>query len=73
MGQVGSRVFNTLTRDIRNFNIENRAHKIISKEKPNPAPHYPADAKELDRVARGIHFYPQYKTWFICQHYISCM
>lgn len=67
MGQVGSRVLNTLTRDIRNFNIENRAHKIISKEKPNPAPHYPADAKELDRVARGIiHLNPHYNTCFIC-------
>lgn len=37
---MGSRV----TRLIRNFNIENRAHREISKTKPKAAPRHPASS-----------------------------
>ncbi|OCT80512.1 NADH dehydrogenase [ubiquinone] 1 alpha subcomplex assembly factor 4 [Xenopus laevis] len=30
-----------LTRALRNFNLENRAHGLIGKEKPRPAPSHP--------------------------------
>ncbi|KAE8603073.1 hypothetical protein XENTR_v10014212 [Xenopus tropicalis] len=31
----------SLTRAMRNFNLENRAHRLIGKEKPRPAPTHP--------------------------------
>ncbi|XP_041974359.1 protein NDUFAF4 homolog [Aricia agestis] len=37
-------------RPVKTFNIENRAHKLISKEKPTPAPSYPSTLEELKRV-----------------------
>ncbi len=37
---MGSRV----TRLMRNFNIENRAHREISKTKPKAAPRHPASS-----------------------------
>ncbi|XP_032523732.2 protein NDUFAF4 homolog [Danaus plexippus] len=37
-------------RPVKAFNIENRAHKIISKEKPKAAPTYPSTFEELKRV-----------------------
>ncbi|XP_026499384.2 protein NDUFAF4 homolog [Vanessa tameamea] len=37
-------------RPIKSFNIENRAHQVISKEKPEVAPRYPSTAEELKRV-----------------------
>lgn len=37
-------------RPIKSFNIENRAHRVISKEKPNVAPSYPSTIEELKRV-----------------------
>ncbi|CAB3375411.1 Hypothetical predicted protein [Cloeon dipterum] len=51
MGQASSRVFHFLTKDIRNIIIENRAHKVISRDKPQPAPRYPATERELERLA----------------------
>ncbi|XP_071438773.1 NADH dehydrogenase [ubiquinone] 1 alpha subcomplex assembly factor 4-like [Hetaerina americana] len=41
-----------LTRRIQRFNIENRAHREISKEKPTPAPTYPSTAREIERLSR---------------------
>lgn len=37
-------------RPIKSFNIENRAHRVISKEKPQVAPSYPSTIEELKRV-----------------------
>ncbi|XP_050356231.1 protein NDUFAF4 homolog [Nymphalis io] len=37
-------------RPIKTFNIENRAHKVISKEKPEIAPRYPSMIEELKRA-----------------------
>ncbi|XP_073672870.1 NADH dehydrogenase [ubiquinone] 1 alpha subcomplex assembly factor 4 [Garra rufa] len=45
---MGSRV----TRLIRNFNLENRAHREISKAKPKAAPRYPASSSvEEEEIA----------------------
>lgn len=37
-------------RPIKSFNIENRAHRVISKEKPTPAPRYPDNIEDLKRT-----------------------
>ncbi|XP_075985619.1 NADH dehydrogenase [ubiquinone] 1 alpha subcomplex assembly factor 4 [Anticarsia gemmatalis] len=37
-------------RPIKSFNIENRAHRVISKEKPTPAPRYPDNLEDLKRA-----------------------
>ncbi|XP_048001003.1 protein NDUFAF4 homolog [Leguminivora glycinivorella] len=37
-------------RPIKSFNIENRAHRVISKEKPTPAPRYAANLEDLKRA-----------------------
>lgn len=37
-------------RPIKSFNIENRAHRVISKEKPIPAPRYPTNIEDLKRA-----------------------
>lgn len=40
------KVYSVLTKPIRTFNIANRAEKIISREKPVPAPHYASIEKQ---------------------------
>lgn len=37
-------------RPIRSFNIENRAHREISKEKPTAAPKYPQNIEDMKRA-----------------------
>lgn len=37
-------------RPLKTFNIENRAHRVISKEKPTPAPMYPTNVEDLKRT-----------------------
>lgn len=37
-------------RPIKSFNIENRAHRVISKEKPVPAPKYPSNLEDVRRA-----------------------
>ncbi|XP_076629008.1 NADH dehydrogenase [ubiquinone] 1 alpha subcomplex assembly factor 4 [Colletes latitarsis] len=43
-------IYSRITRPIRRYNIENRAHKIISKEKPIAAPQYPSVAQQKEIV-----------------------
>ncbi|XP_025263488.1 protein NDUFAF4 homolog [Camponotus floridanus] len=40
------KVYSMLIRPIRTFNIENRATRIISREKPIPAPQYPSTERQ---------------------------
>lgn len=35
------------------FNVENRAQKIISQDKPIAAPKYESNIKDLERVLKG--------------------
>ncbi|KZC09905.1 PREDICTED: protein NDUFAF4 homolog [Dufourea novaeangliae] len=51
------KVYSYFTRPIRSFNIENRAHRVISKEKPVPAPQYPSVTKQKELVDK---LYPNY-------------
>ncbi|KOC60515.1 Protein NDUFAF4 like protein [Habropoda laboriosa] len=44
------KVYSLLTRPIRTFNIENRARRVISRNKPVPAPQYKAVEKQRELV-----------------------
>ncbi|OAD54626.1 Protein NDUFAF4 like protein [Eufriesea mexicana] len=44
------KVYSLLLRPIRTFNIENRAERVISKEKPTPSPQYPSVKKQIEIV-----------------------
>lgn len=49
MGKVGSKIAHPL----KNYNVEGRAHKIIAKEKPTPAPKYKSDELNVDNLIKG--------------------
>lgn len=42
---MGNRLAYFVSKPVRDFNIENRAGKVISAAKPKPAPRYPSDSK----------------------------
>ncbi|KAM4771989.1 NADH dehydrogenase [ubiquinone] 1 alpha subcomplex assembly factor 4 [Rhinophrynus dorsalis] len=42
----------SLTRALRNFNLENRAHRLVGKEKPTAAPRYPSTEDALEAVRK---------------------
>lgn len=44
------KVMSLVVRKVNRFNVENRAHKIISQDKPVPAPKYESNVQELERV-----------------------
>ncbi|KAJ8945872.1 hypothetical protein NQ318_002712 [Aromia moschata] len=48
MGKVLSMVANPF----RNFNLESRAHKVISQAKPTPAPRHKKDQIDIDRLMK---------------------
>ncbi|XP_064489413.1 protein NDUFAF4 homolog [Ornithodoros turicata] len=48
---MGNRIAAFLLRPIRDFNVENRAHRIISSEKPKAAPRHPTEAKFAAKAA----------------------
>lgn len=55
MGKVASKV---IKRPLKNFNVENRAHKLVDKDvKPIPAPHHSSSADFIDNFITGFDFY----------------
>lgn len=42
---MGNRLAAFVSKPVRDFNIENRVEKVISAQKPMPAPRHPSDAK----------------------------
>lgn len=44
------KVYSIMLRQFRNINVENRAHRVISREKPTPAPQYPSVNKQREFV-----------------------
>lgn len=48
MGNAIRTVVSNAIRPIRNVNIEKRAHKFISKEKPIPAPQYESTLRQIE-------------------------
>ncbi|XP_069699885.1 protein NDUFAF4 homolog [Periplaneta americana] len=51
------KVLSVMQRKANRFNVENRAHKVISMEKPKPAPRYPSTEQELETLKAD---YPQF-------------
>lgn len=49
MGKVIS-----LLNPFKNFNVEYRAHKIISREKPTVAPLHRSDKIDIEKMMKGI-------------------
>lgn len=47
------KVFSMVSKPIRDFNLENRAHKVISKDKPIAAPKHKADIVDYERILKG--------------------
>lgn len=47
------KVLSVIQRKVNRFNVENRAHRVISKDKPTPAPKYPSTIKELETIKSG--------------------
>ncbi|XP_016961601.1 protein NDUFAF4 homolog [Drosophila biarmipes] len=46
MGQVVSMV----ARRVNRFNVENRAHRILEREKPTPAPKFDSNLRDMERT-----------------------
>ncbi|XP_070568784.1 NADH dehydrogenase [ubiquinone] 1 alpha subcomplex assembly factor 4-like [Ptychodera flava] len=42
-----------IVRAVRNINVENRAHRLIEKEKPTAAPKHPTTAKKIDEFIQS--------------------
>lgn len=42
-----------ITKPLKNFNVENRAFKAISKEKPTPAPKHKSDEYDVQKLMQG--------------------
>ncbi|XP_076656434.1 NADH dehydrogenase [ubiquinone] 1 alpha subcomplex assembly factor 4 isoform X2 [Halictus rubicundus] len=57
LGLIMGKVLSRLTRPIRTMNIENRAQKVISREKPVPAPHHASVSKQKELVDK---MYPNF-------------
>jgi NADH dehydrogenase [ubiquinone] 1 alpha subcomplex assembly factor 4 len=45
-----------VARQANKFNVENRAHKVISQSKPKAAPKFSQNLQDLERVLKGKDF-----------------
>ena len=57
MGKVMSVAVNAATKKVKRFNVENRAQKVISQDKPTPAPRFESNKIDLERVLRGWFYF----------------
>lgn len=46
MGQLASKVIRKANR----FNVENRAHRVLEREKPTPAPKFDSNLRDMERT-----------------------
>jgi len=53
MGKIASKFRVVVGRPIKNYNVESRAFKVISKDKPTPAPTYPSLEKVMREIKNG--------------------
>lgn len=47
------KLFGVLTRKVNRFNVENRAHKVLERDKPVPAPKYESNLRDLEFARKG--------------------
>lgn len=57
------KALSTIANPFKNFNLESRAHKVISQSKPIPAPKYKKDELDFDRLMKGIHLISRTKQY----------
>lgn len=50
------KVMSVMVRTVNRFNVEQRAQKVISQDKPKAAPKFGYNLKELEEVKRGEFF-----------------
>lgn len=48
------KALSTIANPFKNFNLESRAHKVISQPKPIPAPKHKKDQLDFERLMKGI-------------------
>ena len=46
-------IFAKVARPLKNWNVEGRAHKVISQSKPKRAPTYKSTEKEIELVNKS--------------------
>ena len=61
MGKVLSVASRKLVKPLKSFAVESRAEKIISRDKPNPAPWHPSTQQRINELMNGdiMNFYFQ--------------
>lgn len=42
-----------VSRKINRFNVENRAHRVLERDKPVPAPKYDSNLRDMERTVEG--------------------
>lgn len=47
------KVMSIASRKVQRFNVENRAHKILEREKPIAAPKYESNIRDYQKVLAG--------------------
>lgn len=47
------KVYSVVARKLNRFNVENRAHKILDRDKPVAAPKYESTHKDIERSMEG--------------------
>lgn len=52
--KIMGKVFSSVKHPFKNFNLESRAHKIISQPKPSAAPRFKKDQIEYERMLKGF-------------------
>lgn len=53
MGVAASAARSQLKKPLKYYNVEERAMKVISRDKPKPAPPHPAMKKVMEGIVRG--------------------
>lgn len=44
------KVMSVVSRQINRFNVENRAHRVLERDKPVPAPKYESNIRDMERT-----------------------
>jgi NADH dehydrogenase [ubiquinone] 1 alpha subcomplex assembly factor 4 len=47
------KILSVIQRKVNRFNVENRAHRVISKDKPTAAPKHASTIQELEIMKSG--------------------
>jgi len=54
MGKVLSVASKRMLKPVKNFAVEIRAERVISKDKPTPAPWHPSTKQQIQKLVEGF-------------------